>query len=147
MPTEPKAGEVWFADLGMAEKSRPVLLLAFPHSADARSLAVVAPLTSQIRGLRGEVDIEQTPLAAKAFGRKCARAGQFRPAQAQPPDGSACTTRNGQSEGCVARFAQFVKMQIEADLGSGRLDDILTEVRSDVAAGKTRPLDHVLNNR
>ena len=38
-------------------------------------------------------------------------------------------------------------MQIEADLGSGRLDDILTEVRSDVAAGKTRPLDHVLNNR
>ena len=37
--------------------------------------------------------------------------------------------------------------QIEANLGSGRLDEILTEVRSDVAAGKTRPLDHVLNNR
>lgn len=57
MPTEPKAGEVWFAELGMVEKSRPVLVLAFPGNEDARSLAVVAPLTSQIRGMRGEVDL------------------------------------------------------------------------------------------
>jgi mRNA-degrading endonuclease toxin of MazEF toxin-antitoxin module len=41
----------------MVEKSRPVLVLAFPGSQDARSLAVVAPLTSQIRGMRGEVDL------------------------------------------------------------------------------------------
>jgi hypothetical protein len=26
--TEPSPGEAWFADLGMAEKSRPVLVLA-----------------------------------------------------------------------------------------------------------------------
>ena len=57
MPTEPRAGEVWFADLGMAEKSRPVLVLAFPRDGDARSLVIVAPLTSQIRHLRGEVDL------------------------------------------------------------------------------------------
>lgn len=57
MPTEPKPGEVWFAELGMVEKSRPVLVLAFPGSEDARALAVVAPLTSQIRGMRGEVDL------------------------------------------------------------------------------------------
>ena len=57
MPTEPKPGEVWFADLGMVGKSRPVLVLAFPGSEDARALAVVAPLTSQIRGMRGEVDL------------------------------------------------------------------------------------------
>jgi mRNA-degrading endonuclease toxin of MazEF toxin-antitoxin module len=41
----------------MVEKSRPVLVLAFPGSQDARSLAVVAPLTSQIRGMKGEVDL------------------------------------------------------------------------------------------
>jgi mRNA-degrading endonuclease toxin of MazEF toxin-antitoxin module len=41
----------------MVEKSRPVLVLAFPGSQDARSLAVVAPLTSQFRGMRGEVDL------------------------------------------------------------------------------------------
>jgi mRNA interferase MazF len=52
---EPKPGEVWFAELGIAEKSRPVLVLAFPQPRDARALTVVAPLTSQIRGLRGEV--------------------------------------------------------------------------------------------
>lgn len=57
MPTEPQAGEVWFADLGMIEKSRPVLVLAMPEPRDARALAVVAPLTSQIRGMRGEVDL------------------------------------------------------------------------------------------
>lgn len=57
VPTEPQPGEVWFADLGMVEKNRPVLVLAFPKSADARALVVVAPLTSQIRGSRGEVPI------------------------------------------------------------------------------------------
>jgi mRNA-degrading endonuclease toxin of MazEF toxin-antitoxin module len=41
----------------MVEKSRPVLVLAFPQPADARALTVVAPLTSQIRGLRGEVPL------------------------------------------------------------------------------------------
>lgn len=57
MRIDPKAGEVWFADLGIAAKSRPVLILATPEDADARSLVVVAPLTSQIRGMRGEVDL------------------------------------------------------------------------------------------
>ena len=57
MPTEPQPGEVWFADLGMVEKSRPVLVLSYPQPADARTLVVVAPLTSQIRGLRGEVPL------------------------------------------------------------------------------------------
>ena len=50
-------GEVWFAELGMAEKSRPVLVLAVPGDADARALIIVAPLTSQIRGMRGEIDL------------------------------------------------------------------------------------------
>ncbi len=53
--TDPKAGEVWFADLGTVEKRRPVLVLAMPAEEDARSLVVVVPLTSQIRGMRGEV--------------------------------------------------------------------------------------------
>ena len=29
MPTEPRPGEVWFAELGLVEKSRPVLVLAY----------------------------------------------------------------------------------------------------------------------
>jgi mRNA interferase MazF len=54
---DPKPGEVWFADLGMAAKNRPVLVLSVPGDEDARALLIVAPLTSQIRGLRGEVDL------------------------------------------------------------------------------------------
>lgn len=57
MSTRPKAGEVWFADLGMIDKGRPVLVLSYPRPDDSRALAVVAPLTSQIRGMRGEVDL------------------------------------------------------------------------------------------
>lgn len=50
-------GEIWIVDFGMAAKQRPVLVLAYPQPDDARVLVVVAPLTSQLRGLRGEVDI------------------------------------------------------------------------------------------
>jgi mRNA interferase MazF len=57
--TKPSAGEVWFADLGMSAKNRPVLVLAYPEYDDARALVIVAPLTSQIRGMRGEVEIEK----------------------------------------------------------------------------------------
>jgi mRNA-degrading endonuclease toxin of MazEF toxin-antitoxin module len=41
----------------MSAKSRPVLVLAYPKHDDARALVIVAPLTSQIRGMRGEVEI------------------------------------------------------------------------------------------
>lgn len=57
VPTEPKPGEVWFAERGMVEKSRPVLVLDSPTDQDTGALAVVAPLTSQIRRMRGEVDL------------------------------------------------------------------------------------------
>jgi mRNA interferase MazF len=59
-------GEVWFADLGLAEKSRPVLVLAVPGSKDARALVIVAPLTSRIRGMRGEVDLGKPRWLPKA---------------------------------------------------------------------------------
>jgi mRNA-degrading endonuclease toxin of MazEF toxin-antitoxin module len=53
----PQAGEIWIVDFGMVAKQRPVLVLAYPQPDDARALVVVAPLTSEIRGFRGEVDI------------------------------------------------------------------------------------------
>ena len=62
---KPVAGEVWFADLGVVAKGRPVLVLAYPEVEDARALAIVAPLTSQIRGLRGEIDIGKPSWLAK----------------------------------------------------------------------------------
>ena len=57
MNTKPLPGEVWMVDFGLVAKQRPVLVLAVPQPDDARALVVVVPLTSQLRGLRGEVDI------------------------------------------------------------------------------------------
>lgn len=54
---EAHPGEVWTVDFGFAAKQRPVVVLAFPQPQDARALVVVAPLTSQIRGFRGEVSL------------------------------------------------------------------------------------------
>jgi len=54
---EAAPGEIWIVDFRLAAKQRPVLILAYPQPEDARALVVVAPLTSQLRGLRGEVDI------------------------------------------------------------------------------------------
>ena len=36
--------------------------------------------------------------------------------------------------------------QIEADLKTGRLDELLAEARADIAAGRTRTLDEVLRH-
>ena len=54
---EPSAGEIGIVDFGTTAKQRPVVVLAFPQTQDAGALVVVIPLTSPIRGLRGEVDI------------------------------------------------------------------------------------------
>ena len=35
--------------------------------------------------------------------------------------------------------------QIEEDAAAGRLDHIIAEIESDVAAGRTKPLDEVVN--
>jgi len=45
----PRPGEVWLADLGLAAKTRPVVIVS-RYDADApRSLAVYVPLTTQNR--------------------------------------------------------------------------------------------------
>ena len=36
--------------------------------------------------------------------------------------------------------------QIEEDSKTGRLDHILTEVEADIAAGRTKPLDEILDD-
>jgi mRNA interferase MazF len=51
----PYPGEVWLADLGMAAKTRPVVIMS-RHDEDApRALVIYVPLTTQYRGSRYEV--------------------------------------------------------------------------------------------
>lgn len=51
-----RRGELWLA--GAGRKRRPVLLLTRSEVLDARSLVTVAEVTTSIRGLAAEVDID-----------------------------------------------------------------------------------------
>lgn len=53
----PRPGEVWLADLGLAAKTRPVVVVS-RHDPDApRALVIYVPLTTQDRQSRYEVPI------------------------------------------------------------------------------------------
>lgn len=57
----PRPGEVWLADLGLAGKTRPVVILS-RHDPDApRALAIYVPLTTQNRGSKYEVELPKLP--------------------------------------------------------------------------------------
>jgi len=56
----PERGEVWLADLGVAAKVRPVLIVSVPHADSDYALTQGIPHTTQPRGARFEV---QLPLA------------------------------------------------------------------------------------
>ena len=50
-------GEIWLAQVG--RKTRPVLVLTRPEVIDVRDLVTVAEITTSIRCLAAEVDIDQ----------------------------------------------------------------------------------------
>lgn len=50
-----KPGEVWLADLGLAAKTRPVVIVSRLDPDPPRVLAIYVPLTTQYRGSAYEV--------------------------------------------------------------------------------------------
>lgn len=55
MTPQPKHGEVWLADLGLAGKTRPVVIMSRTDQDAPRALATYVPLTTQGRGSDYEV--------------------------------------------------------------------------------------------
>ncbi|MFM1842416.1 MAG: hypothetical protein RLZZ490_1152 [Cyanobacteriota bacterium] len=53
----PKPGEVWLADLGLAAKTRPVLVVSRCDSNPPRALVIYLPLTTQYRNSQYEVPL------------------------------------------------------------------------------------------
>ncbi len=51
----PRPGEVWLADLGLAAKSRPVVIVSRYDPDAPRALTIYVPLTTQNRGSKYEV--------------------------------------------------------------------------------------------
>src|SRR5437899_6155617 len=53
----PCRGEVWLADLGMAAKVRPVIILSRDDPDPPRRITVYVPVTQQNRGSKYEVEL------------------------------------------------------------------------------------------
>lgn len=54
---QPKPGEVWWVDLGMKAKFRPLLVVSREDPDVERALCVCVPCTTEIRGGRYEVSL------------------------------------------------------------------------------------------
>jgi mRNA interferase MazF len=52
-----RRGEVWWAELGAPAGRRPVILLSRDEAYAVRSLVIVAPVTTRIRGIASEVPL------------------------------------------------------------------------------------------
>jgi len=63
----PDRGEVWLADLGIAAKIRPALVLSVPPLPQDRVLVTMVPHTTSIQGTRFEVSITKPFLQTGAF--------------------------------------------------------------------------------
>jgi mRNA interferase MazF len=53
----PKPGDVWLVDLGLAAKTRPVIIVSRYDSNPPRALVVYIPVTTQNRGSSYEVEL------------------------------------------------------------------------------------------
>jgi mRNA interferase MazF len=56
-----KPGDIWLADLGLAAKTRPVLIISRFDRDAPRALITYVPLTTQHRGSRYEIPLEDLP--------------------------------------------------------------------------------------
>lgn len=57
----PQPGEIWLADLGLAAKTRPVVIVSRQDPDLPRSLVLYVPLTTQRRNSRYEVPLPRLP--------------------------------------------------------------------------------------
>jgi len=66
VPT-PSRGEVWLADLGIAAKIRPCLVLNVPPDPQDRVLVTLVPHTTSVQGTRFEVSVPKPFLKSGVF--------------------------------------------------------------------------------
>ena len=63
----PKRGEVWMVDLGLAQKTRPALILNVPYGGADRAVVTIVSHTTSLRGSPFEIVVPVPFLRAGAF--------------------------------------------------------------------------------
>lgn len=86
MPIKP--GEVYRADLGMAAKVRPVLIVSREDANRPRDLVLAVPLTTQNRGSQYEVTMPRVRFLREISTANVQGLQAFRPAELEGPIGS-----------------------------------------------------------
>ena len=64
---KPLRGDVWLADFGIAAKTRPCLILSDFPTGNERSLIMVVPHTTSLRGTPWEIQVPKAFLQPGAF--------------------------------------------------------------------------------
>lgn len=54
----PRRGEVWMVDLGMAQKTRPALILSVGYADKDRALVTIISHTTSVRGAEFEISVQ-----------------------------------------------------------------------------------------
>ncbi len=62
-----RRGEIWIADLGMAAKIRPVVILSVNYEENERAIVSYVPRTTSLRGSRFEVSHHAANMSSGAF--------------------------------------------------------------------------------
>ena len=63
----PRRGEVWLFDLGMAAKTRPVLVVSVDYGDLDRAIVTVVPHTTELRQSPFEIPVQASFLRTGAF--------------------------------------------------------------------------------
>jgi len=84
---ETKPGEVYRADLGMAAKVRPVLIVSREDPNRPRDLALAVPLTTENRGSRYEVTMPRVRFLREISTANVQGLQPFRPGDLRGPIG------------------------------------------------------------
>jgi mRNA interferase MazF len=85
MPVKP--GEVYRADLGLAAKVRPVLIVSREDTNRPRDLVLAVPLTTENRGSRYEVTMPRVRFLREISTANIQGLQAFRPAEMEGPIG------------------------------------------------------------
>src|SRR3954463_14194774 len=73
----PQPGEIWLADLGLAAKTRPIIIVSRQDPAPPRSLVLYVPLTNQRRDSAYKVPLPRLPLVDRESVANVQRLGSL----------------------------------------------------------------------
>ena len=108
----PQPGEIWLADLGLAAKTRPVVIVSRQDPDPPRSLVLYVPLTTQRRVSRYEVPLPGLPFLDRESVASVQGLGSLPTVRLERKIGRL-------SAGLMAQLRVALAFALDLELGSG----------------------------